>query len=203
MFLQWLIRALRRRLGMQRSSMSCGGRLPSCEWFVWCRCRITTRILLSRVAAGSTILPTHFLSSHPPSSYPFLLLSCSLALLLSCSLALLLSCSLALLLSCSLALLLSCSLALLLPLTSSRSCSFAPSQLLSASSSARPTAIRLSDPRRQHVHVHPLIPRRQGRVPPDAFDGAEEYGVYDEDDLANELDDPNVARGLQAGPSGT
>jgi hypothetical protein len=195
MFLQWLIRALRRRLGMQRSSMSCGGRLPSCEWFVWCRCRITTRILLSRVAAGSTILPTHFLSSHPPSSYPFLLLSCSLALLLSCSLALLLSCSLALLLSCS--------LALLLPLTSSRSCSFAPSQLLSASSSARPTAIRLSDPRRQHVHVHPLIPRRQGRVPPDAFDGAEEYGVYDEDDLANELDDPNVARGLQAGPSGT
>jgi hypothetical protein len=134
---------------------------------------------------------------------PPILFSCSLALLLSCSLALLLSCSLALLLSCSLALLLSCSLALLLPLTSSRSCSFAPSQLLSASSSARPTAIRLSDPRRQHVHVHPLIPRRQGRVPPDAFDGAEEYGVYDEDDLANELDDPNVARGLQAGPSGT
>lgn len=62
-------------------------------------------------------------------------------------------------------------------------------------------AIRLSDPRRQHV---PLIPRRQGRVPPDAFDGAEEYGVYDEDDLANELDDPpNIARGQHAGPSGT
>ncbi|RSH93456.1 hypothetical protein EHS25_007812 [Saitozyma podzolica] len=47
------------------------------------------------------------------------------------------------------------------------------------------------------------ITELQGRVPPDAFDGAEEYGVYDEDDLANELDDPNVARGLQAGPSGT